>query len=539
MQLADHATAGRRREWRPVGRVPLPSHEPGRVELVALLNGPGGPRHGKATAWDDRVEAGVCALGRYLWRLGHAHRSAAYATSIAQLVDGLQPTFHWRTPATGQKAVRRWLALLAEMRVVAAGGVRDNLGLWWRTEVRLLPTPAADERWLAAAQARVREFPRRERRRRQRCPGRNRRLQRAVAASKAPSPTAIRRQARERCRAAHERLVAAQGVLSYPSGAPPTSEDVNSSGDTQNASHLAPTFIAPPTSETQIREDAISGADSNEPESVIGVREEDPPVVRVAFEAWRAAQPTAPTDTDALMELMRLREAAIAAGLAPPTRFHVIAATRRAAFDALEKWPPGRSVPLRLAADAFEHVTGSSAKVRRDGSLEPRLRRALARYERYADERPAGWPVSAGAALTQAMAEAGDEAESVNYVVNRLNFTAKQMAAQAKRRDVDGELERRRDRAARRGLRGQRSRLAFRKPVTGLPAPGTAAPEHVRRTAMEMYLRGELTGIRELFGFMGASRTLLNGDPAASAQAREAYRGALGYVVNGAGYGSD
>ncbi|MDP9377333.1 MAG: hypothetical protein M3P40_07185 [Actinomycetota bacterium] len=51
----------------------------------------------------------------------------------------------------------------------------------------------------------------------------------------------------------------------------------------------------------------------------------------------------------------------------------------------------------------------------------------------------------------------------------------------------------------------------------------------MRQVAMELYLRGELTGVEELFGFV-ASASLL-GEPAAeTTRARAAYCGALDYV---------
>jgi hypothetical protein len=44
---------------------------------------------GCSTPGDDRLETRASAVKRYLFRLGHAARSARYATSIAQLVVGL------------------------------------------------------------------------------------------------------------------------------------------------------------------------------------------------------------------------------------------------------------------------------------------------------------------------------------------------------------------------------------------------------------------------------------------------------------------
>jgi transposase InsO family protein len=75
---------------------------------------------GCVTPGDDRLETRVYAVKRYLFRLGHAARSARFATSIEQLVVGLAPVMGWGTvparPAerarfvrAHRKSVQRWL----------------------------------------------------------------------------------------------------------------------------------------------------------------------------------------------------------------------------------------------------------------------------------------------------------------------------------------------------------------------------------------------------------------------------------------------
>jgi hypothetical protein len=64
-------------------REPLP-REPGRLVVCTLL-GRARRARGCVTTGDDRLETRAYAVKRYLFRLGHAARSARYATSIEQL----------------------------------------------------------------------------------------------------------------------------------------------------------------------------------------------------------------------------------------------------------------------------------------------------------------------------------------------------------------------------------------------------------------------------------------------------------------------
>ena len=104
------------------------------------------------------------AVKRYLFRLGHAGRSARYATSIAQLVVGLAPVMGWGPVPRGgpdrarfvrahRRSVQRWLDDLQAAGLVVHEPERDEGGRWWRTQIVLLraPAPSADE--LAVARA--------------------------------------------------------------------------------------------------------------------------------------------------------------------------------------------------------------------------------------------------------------------------------------------------------------------------------------------------------------------------------------------------
>ena len=88
--------AGACRRWYRRTREPLPA-EPGRLVVCALL-GRARRARGCRTPGDDRLETRAYAVKRYLFRVGHAARSARYATSIEQLVVGLAPVMAWGTP---------------------------------------------------------------------------------------------------------------------------------------------------------------------------------------------------------------------------------------------------------------------------------------------------------------------------------------------------------------------------------------------------------------------------------------------------------
>jgi hypothetical protein len=106
----------------------LPS-EPGRLVVCALLARARRAR-GCVTPGDDRLETRVYAVKRYLFRLGHAARSARYACSIEQLVVGLAPVMGWGTPPprgaararfvrAHRKSLQRWLDDLQAAGLVA------------------------------------------------------------------------------------------------------------------------------------------------------------------------------------------------------------------------------------------------------------------------------------------------------------------------------------------------------------------------------------------------------------------------------------
>ena len=134
----EHFSASRRdarRVWYRPARAPLPP-EPGRLVVCALI-GRARRERGCVTPGDDRLETRAYAVKRYLFRLGHAARSARFACSIEQLVVGLAPVMGWGTvPARGperarfvrahRKSVQRWLDDLQLAGLVAHEPERDR-----------------------------------------------------------------------------------------------------------------------------------------------------------------------------------------------------------------------------------------------------------------------------------------------------------------------------------------------------------------------------------------------------------------------------
>jgi len=204
---------------------------------------------GCVTPGDDRLETRVYAVKRYLFRLGHAARSAQFACSIEQLVVGLAPVMGWGVPArrgaertrfvrAHRKSVQRWLDDLQAAGLVAHEPERDQAARWWRTQIVLLSAPAPDAHELGVARERARGWLCRERRRRRHrhrhghslaairrrsvVPGRRSRTRlgrvRAVGAREAR-----RRAEVDRAIAAADAVRGHRGLLTHPFGAPPTS----------------------------------------------------------------------------------------------------------------------------------------------------------------------------------------------------------------------------------------------------------------------------------------------------------------------------
>jgi hypothetical protein len=88
--------------------------------VINALLGRARRARGCETPGNDRLETRAYAVERYLFRLGHAQRSARYATSVGQLVAGLAPVIGWGQVPRGRaerarlvrrhrRSVQRWL----------------------------------------------------------------------------------------------------------------------------------------------------------------------------------------------------------------------------------------------------------------------------------------------------------------------------------------------------------------------------------------------------------------------------------------------
>jgi hypothetical protein len=464
---------------------------------------------GCVTPGDDRLETRAYAVKRYLFRLGHAARSARYATSIEQLVVGLAPVMAWGTVPRGRaerarfvrahrKSVQRWLDDLEAAGLVAHEPERDDLGRWWRTQIVLLAASEPDCGELEVAEVRARAWSRRERGRRGR-PGR-RSLTGIRRRSATPDQRSRARLARGRGvgghergrRAAVERAIAAseavrkqRGLLTHPFGAPPTSAHGSVSQErswqpetprswARTADRSAPTprgswaLVAETGARTSARSlspvpPQAARTDGTE-ESVPG---REP---HVAFDALVARRLVERRDQ------VRQRTAL--------QRTH---AERRIAQ--VLAWPAGRRCPLGRLREAWvvyryglEWVAqgGAAMAGAHSASTARRAYQAIALYERFVAWRPAGWPQSGPAAL---LALAGQRrADVFAGDVARLLILAKQMRAAAREQNE----HRRRRQAARAERRAAPApgRFAFRASI----APRWESPEQRRQRVRDRVL---------------------------------------------------
>jgi hypothetical protein len=431
--------------------------------VVCALLGRARRARGCVTPGDDRLETRVFAVKRYLFRLGHAARSARFACSIEQLVVGLAPVMGWGTaPARGaerarfvrahRKSVQRWLDDLQAAGLVAHEPERDQAGRWWRTQIGLLPAPQADAHELGIARERARGWTRRERLRRRRrrggslaaigrrsvAPGRH------VRARLARARTAATRETRRRAGVEHAIASAHamrehRGLLTHPFGAPPTSAGVpvspSGSGRAQTprvgvraAARSAQTF-------TMQRSSAAGTGAQARAAGAWAVAVAPAQHTECSEEIGRLA----PDEFDAMV-LRRAaeRERRFSESVAL-RREHVVRRSQE-----VIRWPAGRACPLgRLREAWLTHRHGADVAAAHGTRLAGpsgvvlarKAARAIALYETFADRRPPGWPATGPAALCALTSQrrsavlAGD--------VARLLVLAKGMRAAAQLADHD------------------------------------------------------------------------------------------------------
>jgi hypothetical protein len=427
--------------------------------VVAALLSRARHARGCCTPGDDRLETRAYAVKRYLFRLGHAQRSARFACSIEQLVIGLAPVMGWTTQPGSErdrgrfvrahrKSVQRWLDDLQAAGLVAHEPERDGRGCWWRTQIVLLVAPEPIRGEMECARTRARGWRRRERARRSAGCGARSRLAAIRARAILPSASTRRRVAMAR-RAAlaqrrrdarvdgeleHRRAVSTScGVLTHPVGAAPSAPRL--SGHPKRSKR-------PGTPESVVLAAPLSAQTSRVDEAFVaqtGARD----VGASAQAAWRSDAQTAGSEEvgcgrggESLIERVARREAAGAA-----RRRLVREHAERRAFEVV-RWSVGTPCPPGRLLEAWTLYRYGSATVADSGracaggfgaSLARLVRDAVRRYEEHADERPPGWPASGAGALC-ALASQGVAATLAGDAA-RLQILASCMRAIARERD--------------------------------------------------------------------------------------------------------
>jgi hypothetical protein len=425
--------------------------------VVSALLGRARRARGCTTPGDDRLETRAYALKRYLFRLGHAQRSARFATSIGQLVAGLAPVMGWgpiprdaegraRFVRAHRKSVQRWLDDLESAGVIGHEPERDTAGLWWRTQIVLLAAPEPSLAELRGSRRRARGWRARERARRRAgrvapslggirgrsaTPGRRRRAR--VAIERRVLVRELARRAAAEAQIEHAETVrSACRDLTHPFGAPPASalSPVSPEGDRspETSRRGGPAAWSPAQT---VMEPATAAAGTGARERAAGA-----PAVQFAPPppaGTEDAGPMAPEVFDALVaRRVAAREQALAA------RAVLLAPQAAARIREVTAWPVDRVCPLGRLREAWVAHRYGLAMVVEAGSapagfvrrgLAPLVGRAIRLYEAHADRRPPGWPASGAAALC-AMASL-EGAERFAGDVARLLVLAKGMRALA------------------------------------------------------------------------------------------------------------
>lgn len=213
-----------KRVWQLAGHEPLEAlTQPSVVDVIAAIQQTR-VADGRARRGDDRLEAHLVALLDVLYRLAHGEKrhgragSARFATTYDQLATALHQRFgifppppdEERDPEARAEWLRKlrpllydWLELARRARLITndSRGVKDNAGVWWRTEITVLGTPELPAEALDAAERRWAAFPDRERDRQRR--GRQTPYAQIYRIAKAPSKAQKKRLAVARAKATY------------------------------------------------------------------------------------------------------------------------------------------------------------------------------------------------------------------------------------------------------------------------------------------------------------------------------------------------
>jgi hypothetical protein len=435
--------AATRRAFRHPADLP---HEPVGVEVLAAIKYARG-RLGRLHEWDARLETSAIAVLAYLWRRGRGekwagcHGSARYGCSLAQLVIGLAPIMGWRgIPDRGneraiarfvkrhRKSVQRWLDWLSLAGLVSHTPQQDEEGFWWRTIIELHPIPQLPAELLHEAVDRRAGWPARERRRNAR--GRRRNLTailRRARLTKAQRRSRAIARRRELARHAERQRVRAQVAdgladaakthVTHPSGASTTSR--SSLGEISQDEVLNRRLTGEPARSSKIASALQTSTTGNE-ETVTRPGEELRWAVYNEVKSRRFERTDEEWASFLRSPAHRLEQLLIWPQNRPLPRWRLI-----------EAWTVAAHGPYMAVAGGFRLAFWSEDAWHHG----PRLDRALARYARYADARPAGFPAGPVAAFARFLAEHtprqnGPE-HGMAYDVQRFNELTKQMSAYA------------------------------------------------------------------------------------------------------------
>jgi hypothetical protein len=435
--------AASRRAFRHPAALPA---EPLGVEVLAAIKYARGGL-GRLHEWDARLETSAIAVLAYLWRRGRGerwagcHGSARYGCSLAQLVIGLAPITGWRgIPDRGdeqaiarfvkrhRKSVQRWLDWLSLAGLVSHTPQQDEEGFWWRTIIELHPIPQLPAELLPKAVDRRAGWPARERRRNAR--GRLRNL------------TAILRRARLTKAQRRSRAIARRRELARHAERQRVRAQVADGLADAAKTHVTHPFGASTTSRSSLEEIPQDEAFNR---GLTGAPAQFSEIVNALQTSTTGSEETGARPGEELRwavynevkgrRFERTDEEWAPFLRSPAQRLEQLIAwpqsTPLPRWRLIEAWTVAAHGPYMAVAGGFR-LAFWSEDARHHG---PRLDRALARYARYADARPASFPAGPVAAFARFLAEQtpcqnGPE-HGMAYDVQRFNELTKQMSAYA------------------------------------------------------------------------------------------------------------
>ncbi|MGA2924418.1 MAG: hypothetical protein ABSG43_00275 [Solirubrobacteraceae bacterium] len=520
-----------RRGYRHAASLPT---EPTGVEILAAVK-QAREQRGRAQEWDARIEASAIATLAYLWRRARGEKwagkdgSARYACSLAQLVAGLAGVMGWQGARDQlvrqhRASVRRWLDWLQDAGLVSHTPQQDDQGFWWRTIIELHAMPELPAELLQAAIRRRRGWAHRERQRDRR--GRRRNLTAILRRARLNrSQRRARAAARRRAVAAHgERLRVRATILGSFDGATSNgtvAQHVSQPFGAETTSRIAPR--SNPRHETD-REyvyarprDAITGAASDVDHTTNdkAPKHGEPPVSHAATSpvepqtSSRNRNAGGRRDLDA--ETWAIANEAIRRWRERPSvdQAALVEAVDRRALDLEDNWPAGHACPTWRLTEAWATIAwgaeyAAAGAASRLAMWQParhgdRLQRAIRRYERHAEHRPAGWPASGVGALIglcrRRHPEPGSQPRCLAYDLKAFDRFTKQLAAHARTQNLDDWTQQAAARARQRATAAARAagdvnrRLperAWLRPaaeLVPLPYPSPGADRKARRLA--------------------------------------------------------